>query len=197
MPGDAVSTLLQLVSVFDELGLTYAVGGSLASSMYGEPRATHDVDLLIDLPLAQLPELLARLTDEFYVSEEAARRAVDTGSSFNLVHLTSGHKIDLFVAGPSLLDVMQLETCRAGSLRDGAPSVRVTAPAVIILRKLAWFRSGGETSERQWRDVIGMLRVQGPSLSLDDVREVALGMGLTDLLDRAVTEARRDLDETP
>jgi hypothetical protein len=191
MPEGLVSTLVGLVSVLDDLGLAYAVGGSLASSMYGEPRATHDVDLLIDLPPAKLPALLGRLTGEFYVSEDAARRAIETHTSFNLVHLASGHKLDLFVAGSSPLDVLQLETSRLGPVMQGAPPVRVTAPAVIVLRKLSWYRSGGETSERQWRDVVGMLRVQGPALSLDDVRELADELGLSDLLDRAIQEAGR------
>ena len=189
MPGDAVSTLLQLVSIIEDLGLAYAVGGSLASSMHGEPRSTHDVDLLIDLPPTRLLELLDRVSDEFYVSDEAARRAVDTHSSFNLVHLDSGHKLDLFVAGTSRLDVLQLETCRPIQLKESAPPVRVTSPAVIVLRKLSWFRSGGEASERQWRDVVGVLRVQDPTLSLEQVREVAQELGLTGLLDRAIREA--------
>jgi len=189
MPGEAASTLLELVSIFDELGLAYAVGGSLASSMYGEPRATHDVDLLIDLPAARLPALLKRLSGAFYVSEDAARRAIETNTSFNLIHLASGHKLDLFVAGTSPLDVLQLETSRHGPVLEGAPPVRVTAPAVIVLRKLSWYRSGGETSQRQWRDVVGILRVQGPALFLDEVRELADELDLSDLLDRAIEEA--------
>lgn len=190
MPADAVSTLLNLVSVFEELGVAYAIGGSLASSMHGEPRATHDVDVLIELSAATLPSLLSRLAGEYYVSETAARRAIESRTCFNLVHLGSGNKLDLFVAGPEPLDVLQLETCRLCPLTDGGPAVRVTAPEVIVLRKLAWYRAGNEASERQWRDVLGILRVQGEAFELDRIRALAEDLELVDLLTRAVREAQ-------
>lgn len=190
MATDAVSTLLNLVCVFDDLGVAYAVGGSLASSMHGEPRATHDVDVLIELSLDALPALLSRLAGEYYVSEAAARRAIESRTCFNLVHLVSGNKLDLFVAGPEPLDVLQLETCRVCPLTDGGPAVRVTAPEVIVLRKLAWYRAGNEASERQWRDVLGILRVQGEALELDRIRALAEELQLGELLARAVREVR-------
>jgi hypothetical protein len=190
MPGDAISVLIQLVSILEELGVAYAVGGSVASSRHGEPRSTHDVDLLIDLPLSRVSELVSRVGDEFYVSEQAARRAVETTTSFNLVHLPSGHKLDLFVAGTSRLDVLQLETCHLDHLREHMRPVRVTSPAVIVLRKLSWFRSGAGVSERQWRDVVGVLRVTDPDSSLGEMREVAQELGLSELLEQAIREAR-------
>lgn len=160
MGGDATSILVGLLAEFEALGLAEA----------------------------RIPELLSRLAGTFYVTEEAARRAVASTSSFNLLHLDTGHKIDLFVAGTSPLDVLQLETSRPSVLREGLAPVRVTSAPVLVLRKLLWFCQGGEVSERQWRDVAGVLRVQGSGLDLESVRSVAEELGLTELLDRAVRE---------
>jgi len=181
---------LRVARTLDELGIPYVLGGSLASSLVGEPRSTADVDLAIRVAGNQLPALLSALESEFYVSEEAARDAVRRGTSFNLVHLESVQKVDLFVLGDGLLDRRQLERRVRVRIRDAPPcDLWIGSVEDQVLRKLSWYRAGGEVSDRQWRDVIGMLTVQRGRLDLEELRSIASEVGLGDLLDRALEQA--------
>ena len=124
------------------------------------------------------------------MSEEAAVDAVCRHASFNLVHLETVQKVDLFVLGDGLLDRRQLEGRTRIVVREDPPcELWVGSAEDQILRKLTRYRAGGEVSDRQWRDVVGILSVQGPRLDLSRVREVARELELTDLLDRAISEA--------
>ena len=95
--------------MLDELGIPYALGGSMASSMFGEPRATADVDLAIRLDPAVGDLLLARVQAEFYVPLDSAREAIRAHRSFNLLSTEQVFKVDLFALGDALLDRRQLE----------------------------------------------------------------------------------------
>ena len=181
--------LLRFVEVVDALSIPYAVGGSLASGVFGEPRATHDFDVLVALRPAQVQPLAGALATEFYFDREAISEALSRASSFNVIHLASAQKIDVFVAGERLLDREQLaRRVSARALADVLP-VYVTSAEVIVLRKLDWFRRGGEVSERQWRDVISVLRVQGDRLDREYLSVTARELGLQELLERALAEA--------
>lgn len=181
---------LRVVAVLDDLGIPYVLGGSLASSMMGEPRAAADVDMAIRIAERDVVPLIRALESDFYVTEEAAVDAVRRHASFNLVHLETVQEVDLFVLGDGLLDRRQL----AGRTRivvreDPRCELWVRSAEDQILRKRTGYRDGGEVSDRQWRDVVGILSVQGPRLDLSRVREVARELELTDLLDRAISEA--------
>jgi hypothetical protein len=181
---------LRVVAVLDDLGIPYVLGGSLASSMMGEPRATADVDMAIQIAEQDVGPLIRALESDFYVSEEAAVDAVRRHASFNLVHLETVQKVDLFVLGNGLLDRRQLEgRMRVMVCEDPPRELWVGSAEDQILRKLTWYQAGGEVSDRQWRDVVGILAVQGPRLDIARVREVAGELELTDLLDRAIAEA--------
>jgi len=190
MPSDALVVLDELAGILERLGLRYAVGGSLASGAWSEPRSTHDVDLLVDLPAERIPELHAALRERFYVDEGSMRSAVQEHRAFNVIHLGLYQKVDLFVAGPGALDTAQLEGPVLRRLSgDSARLYPVTSPEIVVLRKLDWYRKTGETSERQWRDVQAVLRVQGGRLDLARMRSLSAETGLAVLLDRAVAEA--------
>ena len=190
MAGGPLDITIRVARILDDLGIPYVLGGSLASSLVGEPRATADVDMAIRIAAEQLPTLVRALESEFYVSEEAAQEAVRRNTSFNLVHLDSVQKVDLFVLGEGLLDRRQLERRVRVRIRDDPPSdLWIGSVEDQVLRKLSWYRAGGEVSDRQWRDVIGMLTVQRGRLDLDELRSIAYEAGLRDLLDRALEQA--------
>lgn len=193
MISDPLSALLDVVGILDELELPYAVGGSVASSVFGEPRASADADLIVQMSEAQLGKLLASLEGSYYVSEDAARDAVRRHSSFNVIHLESMYKVDVFVAGPSQLDQEQLRRkVRIALTTEPNTSAFVTAAENLVLRKLDWFRQSGETSDRQWRDVLGILKVQAGALDMTYLLRSADDTGLRDLLDRALDQATLD-----
>jgi hypothetical protein len=184
---------LRVVAVLDGLGIPYVLGGSLASSLVGEPRATADVDVAIRIAEEDVAPLVRAVESEFYVSEAAALDAVRRHASFNLVHLETVQKVDLFVLGDELLDRRQLEgRTRVLVSEDPPRELWVGSAEDQILRKLSWYRAGGEVSDRQWRDVIGILAVQRDRLEMETLRAVASDLDLSELLERALAEANQE-----
>jgi hypothetical protein len=179
----------QMAEMLDELGILYALGGSMASSLLGEPRSTVDIDLAIRLDGIEGEALLERVGAAFYVPVESARQAIASHSSFNLVDTASALKVDLFVVGDGLLDRMQIER-RVLVPIPGAPNgIWVTSAEDQVLRKLDWFGQGGSMSDRQWRDVVSILRIHRTSMDLDYLRASASELGLIDSVNEALQQA--------
>lgn len=172
---------------FDALGVKWVLGGSLASSLSGEPRATMDIDMAVRMTLAQALELVDVVRNDFYVNEHMVIDAVARHASFNLIPNTSPYKVDVFALGDGMLDRRQIDR-RRRVIVAGPPSYElwVGSPEDQILRKLTWYRLGQEVSDRQWRDIVGILRVQSSFLDLADLRSTADAVGLRDLLERAI-----------
>lgn len=183
---EALRVALEVIGLLERLGVDYHLGGSYASSIHGVPRQTQDVDLVVDLDEASVEALLVRLPDGYYSDLDSARDAVQRRRSFNLIHLASGVKLDLFVSGAEPFDREELSRSREVRL-PSAPErpLRVKSAEDTILRKLQWFRLGGEVSERQWDDVQGILDSQGAALDFDYLGRWATALGLEDLLARA------------
>ena len=180
----------RLADVFDRLGIRYALGGSLASSLYGTVRFTRDADIAVEPFPAVADQFYGLLKDEFYVSRQAMEEALRSHRSFNVIHFASSFKVDVFVLGSTPFEQGLLERGKKLKLSDtGRRGVSVVSPEDIILLKLQWFRETGGASERQWNDVLGVLAVQGKALDSQYLADSARELGLEDLLDRAITEA--------
>jgi len=188
-PRDA-RALHELVDLLDRVGVRYSIGGSVAASYFGEPRSTMDVDLLVELSRDFIPGLVAALTPAFYADEASIREAVSGHRVFQALHLVTYTKFDLFVSGGTELDIDEMATRVLQPLGDGTDrTVYVASPETIVLRKLDWFQRADGTSDRQWRDVLGVLKRQGSALAVDRMRALAARVGLSALLGRALDEA--------
>ena len=186
-PIDPIETALLIAGHLDAMRIQYTIGGSLASSFAGEPRATVDIDIVVALEERHVEALVAALSAEFYVEVDALRRAIRTRSSANLIHQATQLKVDLFVAGGTPLDAGQIARRQQVELGDGR-RLYVHPPEDILLQKLRWYRRGGEVSDRQWRDIAAIVRVQGGRLDRQYLRQGAETLGVSDLLDRALAE---------
>lgn len=191
MAADPIEVALLVARVLEKHGVRYVVGGSLASSISGEPRSTLDVDLVVALREEKVAAVIAGLGEEFYSEPEAIRRAIRAKSSASLVHLPSSIKVDLFIMGGSPVDEEQMDRRRRLPVAV-APEryLYVYTPEDILLQKLRWYRMGNEVSDRQWRDVLGIVAVQGGTLDIAYLRRAAEVLKVSDLLQRALDQAR-------
>ena len=187
---DHFRALADLHRVLTTLDLRYAIGGSLASSLAGEARSSLDADVIVELTLPTLPAFLTAVDLAFYSFPDRARDAVAAGRSFNIIHKETLFKIDIFVAGHDRLTPLQLQRRRVVVL-TAAPALSLffISPEDVVIAKLVWFKKTDETSDRQWRDVLGVLKVRRGTLDLDYLRTAAETCGVRRLFDRAVAEA--------
>lgn len=176
--------VLQLVAKeFDFLGVPYRVVGSVASSYFGVTRATLDVDVVAAIEMQHVGTLVQAMQGVFYVDEQLVRDAIQRRSSFNLVHFETMLKVDVFVQKNRAYDRVALE-------RSNPDAPEFMSAEDVLLGKLEWFRAGDEVSDRQWHDILGIVRVQGDALDLEYARRWAHEIGVADLLERALQEGQ-------
>lgn len=186
---DAISIALRVADALENVGATYFVGGSLASSLDGEPRSTNDIDFVIDLPVGRVADFAAALGSDFEIDQGMLREALLRGGCANAFYLPWVLKVDFFGNAHGDFDESEFSRRRAVEVRPGS-MLYVKSPEDTILRKLLWFREGGEVSERQWRDVQGVLRAHPAALDDAYLGTWARRLGIEHLLARALAEAR-------
>lgn len=190
MPNEPIAVTLLVIDAMDALGVPYLIGGSLASAVHGVLRATLDTDLVADLRLEHAEPLARALGGTFYVDAESIREAVLHQRSFNVIHLETMFKVDVFVVKKRPFHHSQMERRTAQVIATDPDRTAYVATAEdTILAKLEWYRMGGDVSEQQWRDVLGVMKVQADRLDLAYLRQWAAQLNISDLLERAIKEA--------
>lgn len=182
--------VLRVARALESSGVAYFLGGSMASSLQGEPRSTNDLDFVVDLHEEQVDQLATILGADFEVDPPSLREAARLKSSWHIYFLPSVLKIDLFIRRSSPFDDSEFSRCRLMEIKEGQ-QIQVKSPEDTILRKLLWFRAGGEVSTTQWRDVVEVLRVSAAGLDPSYLDHWAHSLGVTDLLARARAAAAR------
>lgn len=181
--------LVYIAELLERLGIPYHVGGSIASSAHGMYRASADIDFVIDPSADQLEALAHALESEFYVSRPAMAEALSRRSTFNAIHDQTSFKIDFFIKGATPFDAEELRRSIRQVVGDErGHTVLLKSPEDTILRKLEWFRRGGEVSERQWQDVLSILAAAREQLDEAHLARWSQELGIADLLDRARRE---------
>lgn len=186
---EPIAAMLQVIDVLEALGVPYLIGGSFASSVYGTYRATADVDLVADLKSEHVTPLVKALRDQFYIDDELVYDAIRQRRSFSAIHLTTMFKVDVFIPQRRPYSQMQLER-RVKQVIWPEPecSAYLASAEDNVLAKLEWYRLGGEVSERQWRDILGVLKAQGDRLDVDYLRRWAVELNVADLLKKALEQ---------
>jgi len=190
MQGDSIRVMLLVTGLLENMGIPYAVGGSLSSSVHGIMRSTMDIDIVADLRREHIPSFVSALSPVFYADDEMMRDAISHHSSFNLIHYDTAIKVDIFIPKERIFDRLQLERRIACVVTEEPEhSVYVTSPEDIILAKLEWYRMGGEVSDRQWGDILGVVKTKSGQLDLAYLHRLAKELAVEDLLERALQDA--------
>ena len=189
---DLINSLQTVKDTFDQLGIRYFVGGSVASSFHGAMRSTMDVDVLAELAPEHVRPILAAVAGEYYSSESAMRDAIQRRASFNLIHLPTSFKVDIFVSRGRPFDDASFThsiVCRLGTEESGI-DVPIASVEDNLLAKLERFRAGNEASERQWEDVTRLMKLNREKLDWSYLEARAHELTVIDLLERLRVQCR-------
>jgi hypothetical protein len=188
---EELSEVAHIGALLDQLGIGYALGGSMASSLLSTPRFTQDADLMVEPFAGRELEFERALGPDYYVSTSAMIEANRSRRSFNVINKKTGFKLDLFVRKDRPFDLSALERReRLAFPADPSKHLNVLTAEDILVFKLEWYRLGEEVSEQQWRDIIGLLKVRGDQLDLRYMQRFASELAVAGLLDRALAHVK-------
>jgi hypothetical protein len=186
---EIIQALTPLVEVLDRFGIAYYIGGSVASSVHGRRRYTQDVDVVAALQLKHVQTLVAMLQQEYYIDADMIRGAIQNRSSFNLLHHDTGVKVDVFVQKTGLFAQQELRRAREDILEVGSRPFFFASPEDMILAKLDWWKLGGGASNRQWNDILEIIKEKHAALDISYLRQSAPMLGVVDVLEKAFNDA--------
>jgi hypothetical protein len=187
---DIVVALDVVIACFEKLGIDYYIGGSVASSAYGIARATMDVDIVANVEAGQVDRFVEVLETDYYIDAGMIREAIRRSTSFNLIHLETMIKIDVFILKDQPYNSKAFSRRQRDTLDEESPrEFYLSSPEDVVLNKLQWYQKGGSVSEQQWKDVLGVLKVQGDKLDLEYLKYWASRLNISDLLNRSFDDA--------
>jgi len=182
---DILLAIRPVIKAFEKLVIPYYIGGSIASSLYGIARATMDVDVIADISQSHITDFVNMLSKSYYIEEEPIREAI------NLIHLDTMIKIDVFTHKRDPFNRAAIDRKLKDFLVDGdkESDYYFASPEDIILNKLRWYEMSDRVSERQWLDIIGVIKVQGDSLNNEYLIKWSKFLDVSKLLKDAFSEA--------
>jgi hypothetical protein len=188
---DILDALDPFIEALEQLGIPYYVGGSLASMAWGTPRTTMDADVVVYLRAEHVGPLVSLISEEYYTSQEMIQDAIQRRATFNVISYKTSLKIDVFIPKQDEFDKVELTRIRQRPLgqEEGARLYNVSSPEDIVLRKIEWYKAGGGVSDRQWDDVLNVLKNRADSLDRRYMDRWAANLGISDLVDRAIEDA--------
>lgn len=185
-----IRVLKEFSTILDALDIMYAIGGSIASSVYGQVRFTQDADVMVEAFSSKASAFYEKVKALFYISQEAMQHALQSGTSFNIIHLETAFKIDIFISTASPFDCQVLS--RAGKIQLGQTekeTFRFVSSEDIILLKMLWYEKGQRVSEKQWNDILGVITTQKQKLNVDYLNEWATRLSVRQLLEKALIQS--------
>jgi len=188
---DILVALKPVVNIFLKLSIPYYISGSIASSIYGIARATMDIDIVADINISHIPFLKQHLENDYYIDVNLIMEAILSKSAFNLIHLETAIKVDVFIYmdDPYQHNVILRKQKDTLDEDDMKSEFYFLSPEDIIINKLLWYEMGGKVSERQWFDVIGVIKVQGDSLDKNYLKRWSKKVRIIKLLNKAFEDA--------
>ncbi len=190
MQNEPIEVTIRVTDVLEKLGVPYIIGGSLASTLYGMVRTTQDSDVIAEMHAEHIEPFIAALQGEFFIDEDMIAEAVRRHSSFNIIHRETMFKVDVFIPQARPFQKSQFARAQRQTFElESKVSASFASAEDTILSKLEWYRMGGEVSERQWRDILGILKIRQGELDLDYLHKWANQLKVDDLLERALKES--------
>jgi hypothetical protein len=175
---DTADVITKVTTLLDAARIPYMVAGSFASSIHGKPRTTQDLDVVIDADRQSVEALVRELPpDDWYADLDAARDAVQRRTMFNLIDMTSGWKVDLIVRKNRPFSIAEFE--RRTLTEALGVSFHVATAEDTVIAKLEWSKDSGG-SERQRRDIQGILELKGSAIDRAYVERWVADLGLAD-----------------
>ncbi len=187
---EPIAVTVKVTKTLEKLGIPYFIGGSLASTLYGMARTTQNADIIADMQAEHIRPFAASIQNEFFVDELMMAESIQSHTHFTIIHRESMFKVDVFIPRPRPFHLSELKRAQVQTF-PGEPEVsaRFASAEDTILSKLEWYRQGGEVSERQWRDVLGILRTKSGALDLDYLRTWGKELVVSDLLEQLLEES--------
>lgn len=188
---NVISAMRPVINLLEELNIPYYIGGSIASSSLGISRATMDVDVITGLNIMHVERIVQLLDEEYYVDSEMIKDAIEHKSTFNIIHHSTSYKIDFFISKTTEYQQSIFERITKRKLvdKDDAIEVFICAPEDVILTKLIWYLERGGASEKQWNDILGVLKIQKNTVDINYLLYWAEKLSVKSELDKALNEA--------
>lgn len=186
---EIIQAITPLITAFERFGISYYIGGSVASSVHGKSRATQDVDIVAAIERQHVQPLVKLLEPAYYIDADMIRGAIQHQSTFNVFHNETGVKVDVFVLKSSPISQRELQRAREEVIEPGSRPFYFASPEDVILNKLSWWKMGGGISTRQWNDLLEVIKRQANTLDTKYLRQSAPLMGVADLLEQALIDA--------